>query len=257
MKDEIAPLIWAPPVITGELNAAISYKKNITVVDNKDSADDIDISVDSSQVKIEAVGTYPVTFTATDTSGNSYSTSTTVEIVEPKTTELYKQVDAILANIIEPNSSKYDKAYQVYLYCRYNISYNSRESDKSSDEVGATDALNNRSGDCFNYYALAKIMFDRLGIPNMRVERYNPAITDHYWLLVDCGDGYMHLDPCPRGGSGVYRSFSGFMRIDSELDYFNKNNNSDPTYYQFDSGNSKYPKRATSNSMVDRNKYPS
>lgn len=254
LPDVIAPLIYVPLVIESEVNAGISYKKNIIVADNKDAAEDIDIKVDSSQVKIDTIGEYPVTITATDTSGNSSRATASVKIVAAQNSDLYRQIDAILAQIIPANATNYDKVYQVYLYCRNNISYSSRESDKTNEIVGAYDALKNRAGDCYNYYALAKVMLDRLEIPNVGVERYKPLITDHYWLLVNCGDGYLHLDTCPRGGSGVHRSFSGFMRTDAELDYFNANV-SDYTYYQFDKNAAKYPARATDNSMIDRNKY--
>lgn len=50
-------------------------------------------------------------------------------------------------------------------------------------------------GDCYTYYAVATVLLDRLGIPNMKVERID---STHYWCLVDAGDGWYHFDCSPR-----------------------------------------------------------
>ena len=58
--------------------------------------------------------------------------------------------------------------------------------------------LQTRHGDCYSYFALNKLMLQRLGIPTIDVEKVknHEGDTRHYWLLVSIDDGqtYYHMD---------------------------------------------------------------
>ena len=62
--------------------------------------------------------------------------------------------------------------------------------------------MTENKGDCFNYYALCKLMLDRLGIQNMDVRKVKnyEGDSDHYWSLVslDGGNTWYHVDTTPR-----------------------------------------------------------
>ncbi len=61
-------------------------------------------------------------------------------------------------------------------------------------------------GDCYGYFAVAKLMFDRLKIPNIDVVKVKNYEEDsaHFWSLVsiDGGESYYHFDATPRIGDG-------------------------------------------------------
>jgi len=74
--------------------------------------------------------------------------------------------------------------------------------DKTDALQAAYLMMTNRGGDCYSYFALSKLFFDRLGIPNINVVRIeNPyRRSKHYWSLVsvDGGETYYHFDCTPR-----------------------------------------------------------
>ena len=78
-----------PPVFSGlgtlyiELGEEPSYKNGVRAVDNQDGS--IGFSIDTSSVDLETLGTYYITYYATDGAGNSSSAVRTV-VVEPDTT---------------------------------------------------------------------------------------------------------------------------------------------------------------------------
>ena len=144
----------------------------------------------------------------------------------------------MLADLITEDMTQLEQARAVYDYTRTRISYTG-DSDKSDWEQGAYVGLTARRGDCFTYYAVARAMLTALGISNIKVERVG-GISDHYWLLVDCGDGWYHFDSTPR--SSKMPPFDSFMFTDADAaDYTVATGERE--YYAFDS--SLYPERAT------------
>lgn len=80
MRDTEAPTINGVTDITSEVGKEIDYTVNIKVTDNHDSG--LEVSVDSSAVNNQVVGTYPITYTATDNAGNTTSLTANVIITE-------------------------------------------------------------------------------------------------------------------------------------------------------------------------------
>ena len=92
----------------------------------------------------------------------------------------------------------------IYKWARSSLGYSSY---KGTDWLkGAEHMLNKRTGDCFNYFAVCKLMFERLGIPNIDVVKVkkSSSSSSHYWSLVsvDGGENYYHFDSTPRKGDG-------------------------------------------------------
>ena len=80
------------------------------------------------------------------------------------------------------------KLREVYRYIRTHIAYVS-DSDKSDWMRAAYDTLFvTGSGDCFDFFAAAKIFLIRLGVDYYEIQR-SPGVTadTHYWLLVNIG----------------------------------------------------------------------
>ena len=101
----------------------------------------------------------------------------------------------------------------------YDHLWYSDSSDKSDYLQGAYVMMTERSGDCFNYFALSKLMFERLGIDNIDVRKVKnyEGDADHFWSLVslDGGETWYHFDCTPRIGGGDF-----CLITDAELDAY-------------------------------------
>jgi transglutaminase-like putative cysteine protease len=230
-----------PPVITGAQDQiifegeTISYRKGVTVTDNID--EEVELEIDNSKVKLQKAGTYGVVYTATDSSGNTTSEEITVTVrqksenaVDEET--LFALADDILSGIIDDSMSQRDKAWAIYEWVTSHISYTGN-SDKSDWITGAYTGFNNRIGDCFTYFSVAKALLTRAGIDNLDVTRVGGE-TKHYWHLVDVGEGWYHFDTTPQK-----EYLQVFLLTDKEVaDYTAKVHRN---YYTFDE--SLYPER--------------
>lgn len=212
-----------PPVILGAKNqtvyvgAKVAYRKDITVVDNRD--EQVPLVVDSSAVNIKKPGKYPVIYTATDEAGNT--TSVTVEftvIAKPKnytlTEEVFARADQVLANILQEGMTEVDKAWAIYTWVTEHLSFVGT-SDKSDWVQAAARGFNRGTGDCFVYYALSRALLTRAGFENMCVEKSASAGPPrHYWNLVKVNGNWYHFDTCP---NYTGYSYTCFLRTDVEV----------------------------------------
>lgn len=220
-----------PPVFSGIKDITlyegdtISYRKGISVSDNRDT--DLTYQIDSSNVKLNKVGTYKVYYIAEDSAGNK-TTEVARIIVEPfiVTDEmLYSKVDPILAKITKDGMTQREIAYEIYKWIKAHVGYTGT-SDKSDWMKEAYRGITNGLGDCFTYYAVAEAFLTRAEIENMRVTRVGGR-TQHFWNLINCGDGWYHFDTCPNKDK-----IETFMLTDAEVEaYTIKRGNN---YYNFD-----------------------
>lgn len=199
MKDTEPPVLQGVGDIHAWLGDSISYKSGVSVSDN--SGREVDLQIDSSKVNTKAEGVYPVTYTATDSSGNVTTVTVNVTLEERVYSEekLYALVDSALSTIINPSMSNYDKAKKIYDYIRSHVSYVDT-SDKSDWVKAAYEGLTSGHGDCFTYACVAKAFLTRAGLKNMDIERIPEGDELHYWNLVDLedGHGWYHYDTTPR-----------------------------------------------------------
>lgn len=241
--DDEAPVISGTSNKTVTVGGSISYKKDVTVTDNKDENPTLEI--DNSAVDLNKAGTYEVVYTATDKAGNSSSVTIKVTVKEKQTTSSVPQevseatvnalAQKVLDKITNSSMSKMDVAFAIYKWANRNIGYTGK-SDKSSWINGAYQAFTKQSGDCYTYFAAAKALFRLAGIENVDVVKSDTSHSRHYWSLINIGSGWYHVDATPRKGSGDLF----FMVTDAELEaYSSKHNNS----HIFDG--SLYPARAT------------
>ena len=157
------------------------------------------------------------------------------------TEQAVSEYDALIAKtlsgIVNDGMTKLEKAKAIYNYARGHVSYTGH-SDKSDWQQGAMDGINNRKGDCFTYYAVSRALLTAAGIDNLTVTRLDES-TQHYWNLVNCGDGWYHFDACPR--SSKLPPFLSFMFTDQQAADFTAE--AGRNYYDFDG--SLLPERAT------------
>lgn len=219
--DKTAPVIKGVKSQTVFIGATIAYRKGVTVTDNRDEK--LDLQVDSSAVNLRKTGTYTVIYTATDAAGNTARKKATILVVEKTANAidpavLDQMADDVLARIIKPGMSKREKANAIYWWTKRHIGY-VNHSDKSSWINAAYQGIKTGRGDCFNYFATAKILLTRAGIQNMDIVKLNGG---HYWNLVNLGEGWYHFDTTPRKAGGEF-----FMLTDAEITAYSvKHNNS-------------------------------
>ena len=223
--DTTAPVIEQIENISVYEDATISYRSFIKCSDDTDK--NPTLLIDSSKVDISTPGTYEVVFTAKDASGNSSKLTATVTVnkkpkdyVDPEV--IYEAVDKKLATLINDNMSLRDKAKAIYNWAKYNIPY-SNTSDKSDYMMEAYRVLKGNGTDCFGYYAVTKLMLERIGIPNIDVKKVKnyEGDSNHYWSLIslDGGENYYHFDATPRRAGGQF-----FMLTDAEMDEYSAKN---------------------------------
>lgn len=205
-----------PPVIQGAgdmliyIGDSVSYRRNVTVEDN--CPEGLRLMVDNSGVNLQAAGVYPVVYTAVDAAGNTASVTVQLTVIARVYTidEVNALADAVLASIITPEMSDRDKALAIYNYIRRNVGY-INHSEKGDWVRAAYEGLARRQGDCYVYASTAKALLTRAGIKNLDIAKI-PTRREHYWNLVDVGDGWYHFDTTPRTDHTVF-----FMWTDAEL----------------------------------------
>ncbi|MBQ4551148.1 MAG: transglutaminase domain-containing protein [Oscillospiraceae bacterium] len=235
--DNVPPTILGVHDISLYLGSAASYRSGVEVRDDKDSAPKLE--VDSSQVDLSTPGTYPLVYTARDMTGNETRMEVTVTVaekpntyVEPETIEA--KADELLKKIVTEGMNDEAKVKAIYSYVRSHYTY-SGHSDKTDWMQGAYTMMTDGQGDCFNYFAVAKLLLERCGIPNIDVRkvRNHETDSDHYWSLVsvDGGSTYYHLDTTPRVGDGDDFCLVTDAFLDAYSDTHGKCHNRDKALY--------------------------
>lgn len=178
---------------------SFNYRKHVKAVDNKDKK--VKLAVDTSHVNFNKKGTYRIYYTATDSRGNSSTVWAKIGVRKASDT-LDKYASTILSQITSSKWSDRKKAVAIYNYTRGHIAYTG-SSNKSSWEKEAVRAIREGTGDCFSYYALARALLTRAGIPNIEVTRVK-GHGHHWWNMAYVNGGFYHFDTCPRAVGGRF-----------------------------------------------------
>ena len=219
-SDKTPPVVKAADmeVFAGD---SVSYKKNVIVTDNED--ENPKIVVDSSKVDLQTPGKYPVVYTVTDKAGNKTELKITITVkkkppVDMASVEKYndKRAKEILAEITDSSMNTMQKAFAIYCWAKSSIIYIG-DSDKSNYKVAAKEGFENMAGDCYTYYAVSKVLLEKIGgvqIYDMVKLRESSADSRHFWMLINIGSGWYHFDSTPYKDGYDYF----FMVTQAELD---------------------------------------
>lgn len=240
LADTVPPVIAGVENITATVGNSISYRKNISVSDN--SGGEVTLEIDNSKVDTSKPGTYTVYYRATDASGNVTTAEAKVVLkaaVTPTEAALTPYLDRVIAKVTNANMTKYEKAYALWNWCRHNIAYSYSSGNRETIWHGVYEGIYKRNGDCYAYYATYSALLTRCGIENKCVARVG-GTSNHWWNLVNVGDGWYHCDASPRARGDSYLCF---MQTDAQVAEYTANNTNKPNYYTFDP--SLYPERAT------------
>lgn len=226
LQDVTPPVIEGVEEITVIAGDSVSYKKNVTVTDDYDTA--VKLTVDNSEVDLDTPGDYTVIYRAVDKYGNEAEVETVLHVKAVKTeyvsagipmTEeaVNAKADELLASITNESMTQYEIIKAIYDWCNTKIAYKDG-APKDSWVEGAYCGLVRKKGDCYTYAMTAKCLLNRAGITNMDIERIRVGNGMHFWNLVDIGEGWHHFDTCRRGDGATF-----FYLTDAELmDYSEK-----------------------------------
>ena len=239
------PSDTTPPQIMGVnplsifLGGTVAYRSGVLVTDDTDPAPQL--HVDSFQVNLSAPGTYPLTYTATDSAGNTTTVETTVTVSEASETYVDEAViretaDQLLSEIVTDDMTMEQKVNAIYDYIESHCYYIA-DFDKTDYMQAAYLMMTENRGDCFGFYAISRLFFERLGLENLSVTRLKNEVrtTSHYWNMVslDGGETWYHFDSTPH----LTYPTRTCLVTDADLEAFNELM---PNYYYFD--HSSFPK---------------
>ncbi len=250
--DTTAPEIHNVRDITVYAGDSPSYREGVTVTD--DSGEVPRLEVDVSRVNPNKVGTYEITYSATDSSGNEAIVHATVHVIErPAVSE--DEVRAAAKDIFEKQivpaagNNKYSRALAIFNWMKSSLTFDSKAKNNVDDPLGeAYNILRGKKGGAYAYMLAASELLRCADISSTQIMRLAYAgESAHWWLLVDLGDGYgpHHFDASPRS---VGASFDVFLLTDAELESYCLTNGIE-YYYRFDK--SKYPARGTTSYYSD------
>ena len=195
-KDCIPPVIHGVKNIVAYEGASVSYRSGVYAVDDNDGT--VTVSVDASRVNANVAGVYTVTYTATDSDGNTATKTASVTIRQITTAVINELADEVLSKITTAGMSPREKARAIYDWCRVNIRYSTSTSHLMGHfNKAAYSGFTRRYGNCYTYYAVASALLTRAGIENIVINR-NSTTNPHYWNLVKVDGAWYHLDTCPQ-----------------------------------------------------------
>lgn len=234
-----------PPTIEGVTDLLFvvgdvpMFRQGITVKDDYDK--NPQLTIDSSQVDTEKVGTYPLTYTAIDEAGNQVSITVNVNVMEEEEAEeatknnstssgvrrysggnwhkydkctasdAYAAARKVYGSICKSSQNHVLRALKIFYWVNHNISFAMHHTTHASWAAAACQAFGRRYASCFGQWAACKALLDVAGIPNMKVWRNH---GNHVWCLVKLNGGWYHCDSTQYPGSGHYFSF---MKTDKEI----------------------------------------
>ena len=222
--DVTPPTILGVKDITVYAGDTVAYRSGVSVTDDRD--ENPALTVDSANVDLITAAASTETYTATDYTGNSATATATVSVREKQPGYadigvIYEAADKLLTQIVKDGMNTEEQVRAVAQWVRYNCLFTG-SSVKDDWLQGAYRMINTRQGDCFNYFALTKLLLERLEIPNIDVVKVKNHEWDsnHYWSLVslDGGATYYHVDTTPRKDTTTF-----ILVTDSFMDNYSAN----------------------------------
>lgn len=232
-----APVLYGLHDFVVYQGEAVSYMNGIYASDETDPRPAI--TVDNSEVDLSKPGEYRITYTVTDASGNTSQAAAKVTVLERRQDfvdldTIYEAADAKLDEIIRDHATVEQQVHDIYSWARLNLSYGGH-SDRTDWRQTAYVMLTGGTGDCYGYWAVTKLLFERLEIPNTDVCKVRNFAddTDHFWSMVslDGGTTWYHFDATPRVGDGDDFCLVTDGFLDAYSDSHDGSHNRDRTLY--------------------------
>ena len=179
-KDEDAPVFSGLKDLTTAKGKKPNYTTGVTATDARDGK--VDFAYDDSKVDLTKAGTYYVTYTAVDKSGNTVSSRRKIVVDHDQA-----DTDALVQRIAAGLS---DDAEKIRDYVRNSIKY--------SHDWGGEDPVwfgfNTKKGNCYVHALCLQVLLEAKGYETNLI-----WVTDksHYWLQVKLDGVWKHIDATP------------------------------------------------------------
>ncbi len=232
VEDRTGPQLFGVRNLSVYAGGTIAYRSNVTVSDDKD-ANPI-LKIDASKVNLMVPGEYTAVYRAVDAAGNETLHQITVTVAQRpdsyiEESAIIAAADSELAKIITEGMTNREKVDAIYNWTLERCVYGSME---HTDWMQAAYTMMDQGvGDCFGYYAVCRLFFERLGLPNYTIQRDPASVrpTTHFWSLVslDGGKTYYHFDSSPH----IPPFMNTCLITDAQCEEFNKVR---PGYYDYD-----------------------
>ena len=180
IKDNDGPVFSGLKELTVKKKTAINYESGVSAYDKKDGK--VAFSFNASNVDVNSQGTYYVTYTAKDKSGNTTTKKRKI-IIEHDKNDLNNLIDKYFKNA----GNTYETAR---LYVQKNIKYNSNWGGDDPVWYGLTTF----TGNCYVHALTYKAFLDKLGYENKLIWTTDKT---HYWNLVKINGVWKHSDSTP------------------------------------------------------------
>ena len=152
-------------VYYADMKKQYHYTQFVKARDNRDGP--VKVKADTSGINWKKEGVYKLRFSATDRSGNTAKSWAKVRVYLPGSAE--SAADQILRSITRKSWSQEKKARAIYRYIRGHSSYIPHSAHGNWRQAGLR-GLRYRSGDCYSFYATARLLLTRAGITNVMVK---------------------------------------------------------------------------------------
>jgi len=216
--DKTAPsIIELDPLYITIGSSSVDYWAHTSVTDEKSTI--ASTTVLSDQVNLNKLGSYPITLTATDSSGNVSSIQRLVKVVKESTyltmEALYDPthnksdpfIEAVLSEIITENMTQREKMQAIYDWFLKDVVYQAETSHEyATDTYNKIDpyaeaGFTKLKGNCFHFAAMAAELLNALDLELTLVKGEGYSATAethfmlHYWVMVNIDGQYYHFDP--------------------------------------------------------------
>ena len=194
-----------PPTLVGVkdrycyVGEAVAYFAEVFATDN--TGCEVALDVDTTRVNANRAGEYRVVYTATDAAGNVSSKACVFTFVNAKVTEedANTLAQSVLDEILTDDMTLAEQIEAIYNYVFKHVRYVST-SNKADWRAEAVRGIQTGKGDCFTFYATARLLLEHTDAQLLSVQRKSSK-TRHYWLLVNIGTGWYHYDCCNVGAA--------------------------------------------------------
>lgn len=164
----------------------------------KDKVDGVcEVTCDTSKVDLTQAGTYYVTYTATDASGNVASAKRKVVVNhdEEDTKAMIKEIAAGLSDDVE----------EIRDYVRKTIRYNTNWGGDDPVWYGFT----TKGGNCYVHALCLQMILEEKGYETQLIW---VTAKSHYWLIVKLPEGWRHIDATPSAAHSRYSIMTDDLR---------------------------------------------
>ena len=195
LPNTIPPQIIGAADINVNLGTPIRFRQGVTAEDAFGRP--LSFGVDSSDVNINALGTYSAVYYVEDAWGLRAEVTVYVHVLAVDPQRVHELANAVLDGILHEGMTQVQQALAIFDWISHNVAYAADVSRNTLYE-GAYQGLRNRRGDCFVFYSISEVLLTQAGIPNMHIQRIPGQPTRHSWNLINPdGLGWHHFDTTP------------------------------------------------------------